>query len=159
MKNICPLYVVCQVLKVFLIIMLIALAKSWSVSGASHQPAFMSSCLTVRHTCLPCLPSEKMLLFWSDIFVIWRVVSWERWVSSELGRWERAEGSELGRWERCVTVVRWQSGKGGRIVRWKSSEVARWEGWYSSEVVTWEVPIFIQEWGTQGESKISSFCF
>ena len=30
-------------------------AKSRSVSGASRQPAFMSSCLTISHTCLPCL--------------------------------------------------------------------------------------------------------
>ena len=37
--------------------MLIASAKSRSVRGASHQPAFMSSCLTIGHTCLPCLPS------------------------------------------------------------------------------------------------------
>ena len=37
--------------------MLIASAKSRSVRGASHQPAFMSSCLTIGHMCLPCLPS------------------------------------------------------------------------------------------------------
>ena len=40
--------------------MLIALAKSQSVRGASHQPAFMSSCLTISHTCLPCLPSGRV---------------------------------------------------------------------------------------------------
>ena len=33
----------------------IVLARSWSVRGASHQPAFMDSCLTNNHTCLPCL--------------------------------------------------------------------------------------------------------
>ena len=39
-------------------IMLIASAKSRSVRGASHQPAFMSSCLTISHTFyLPYLPS------------------------------------------------------------------------------------------------------
>ena len=27
----------------------VALAKSWSVKGASHQPAFMGSCLTISH--------------------------------------------------------------------------------------------------------------
>ena len=40
--------------------MLIASAKSRSVRGASHQPAFMSGCLTISHTCLPCLSSERM---------------------------------------------------------------------------------------------------
>ena len=29
----------------------IALAKSWSVRGASHQPVFMGSCLTIGHMC------------------------------------------------------------------------------------------------------------
>ena len=33
-------------------------AKSWSVRGASHQPAFMGSCLTISHKCLSCLPSR-----------------------------------------------------------------------------------------------------
>ena len=27
----------------------IASAKSWSLRGASHQPAFMGSCLTIGH--------------------------------------------------------------------------------------------------------------
>ena len=39
---------------------LIALAKSRSVRGASHYLAFMSSCLTISHTCLPCLPSGRV---------------------------------------------------------------------------------------------------
>ena len=38
---------------------LIASTKSRSVRRASHQPPFMSSCLTISHTCLPCLPSES----------------------------------------------------------------------------------------------------
>ena len=29
-----------------------------SVRRASHQPAFMGSCLTINHTCLPCLPRQ-----------------------------------------------------------------------------------------------------
>ena len=37
--------------------------------------------------------------------------------------------------------------------------MARSERRESSEVVRWEVPGFIQGWGTQGESKISPFCF
>ena len=40
--------------------MVIASAKSRSVRGASHQPAFMSGCLTISHTCLPCLPSARV---------------------------------------------------------------------------------------------------
>ena len=46
--------------------------------------------------------------------------------------------------------------------RWAGSEMARverWEIWESREVARWEVPGFIQGWGMQGESKISSFCF
>ena len=37
--------------------MQIASTKSRSIRKASHQPAFMGSCLTVAHMCLPCLPS------------------------------------------------------------------------------------------------------
>ena len=40
--------------------LLIALAKSRSVRGASHQPAFMGSCLAISHTSLPCLPSGRI---------------------------------------------------------------------------------------------------
>ena len=39
----------------FSIIMGIALAKSRTLRGVSQQPAFMGSCLTVSHTCLPLL--------------------------------------------------------------------------------------------------------
>ena len=39
------------------------------------------------------------------------------------------------------------------------ARLERWEIWESSEVARWEVPGFIQGWGMQGESKISSFCF
>ena len=77
----------------------------------------MNSCLTISNTCLPCLSSEGTLLFWSDLFVVGRLVSWERWESTELGRWENGEGSELARWKRCVRVVRRQVGKSGRVVR------------------------------------------
>ena len=42
--------------------MLIASAKSRSARGASHQPAFMSGCLTISHTCLPCPPGKGSLL-------------------------------------------------------------------------------------------------
>ena len=38
----------------------IVLARSRSVRRASHQSAFMGSCLAINHTCLPC--SEKMSL-------------------------------------------------------------------------------------------------
>ena len=66
----------------------------------------------------------------------------------------------------------WEGGKSGRIVRrqgWRvgkdgegagSEEVARWERckgsevarWENGEVTRWEIPGFIQEWGTWGES-------
>ena len=73
--------------------------------------------LTISHMCLSCLPSGGALIFWSDLFVVGRVVSWKRWESTELGRWESGEGRELGRWKRCARVVRWQGGKSGRVVR------------------------------------------
>ena len=40
---------------------LIASAKSRSARGVSHHPVYMSSCLTISHTYLPCLPSGKTL--------------------------------------------------------------------------------------------------
>ena len=42
------------------IVMLIASAKSQSAREASHQPAVMFSCLTISHTCLPCLPNGRV---------------------------------------------------------------------------------------------------
>ena len=42
------------------VVMLTASAKSWSMRGASHQPAAMVSCLTIRHACLPCLPNGRV---------------------------------------------------------------------------------------------------
>ena len=50
--------------------MLIASAKSWSVRGASHQPAFMGSCLTISHICLPRLPGGG----WANPCVLWPLV-------------------------------------------------------------------------------------
>ena len=45
----------------------------------------------------------------------------------------------------------WEGGKGGRVMRWERQG--------SGELGRWKVPGFIQRWGTQGESKILSFCF
>ena len=44
--------------------MLIDLDKFWSARRAPYKPAFMSSWLTIRHTCLPCLPSERILVIY-----------------------------------------------------------------------------------------------
>ena len=41
--------------------MLIASAKSRCVRGASHQPPYMASCLTISHSCFPCLRSGRTL--------------------------------------------------------------------------------------------------
>ena len=38
----------------------VASAKSRSMSGASHQPAFMSSCLTISQMWQPYLPSSRL---------------------------------------------------------------------------------------------------
>ena len=97
-------------------------------------------------TCLPCLPSGRTLLFRSDLFVAGRVVSWERY-----------ESSKLGRLERCMRVVSWQGGKGGRIVRWqdqmggmvvrwqvrKGGTVVRWQGGKGGRVVRWQSGRFL----------------
>ena len=50
---------------------------------------------------------------------------------------------------------------GGRLVRWEGGRVMRLQGGKGGRVVRseGEVPGFIKEWGTQGESKILSFCF
>ena len=119
---------------------LIASAKFWSARGSSCQPAFKSSSLTISHTCLPCLLGGRTLLFWSDLLVFWRVVSRERW-----------ESSQLARWEKCMSVVRWKGGKGGRIMskRWESSELARRKRWESNEVARRKVPVFFSKGGGQ----------
>ena len=38
----------------------IALAKPQSARGASHQPAFMGSCLTISHMFLQCIHSGSV---------------------------------------------------------------------------------------------------
>ena len=89
----------------------------------------MGSCLTISHTCLPCLPSGRTL-FCSDLLVAGKVLRWERWDRIELGRWERWEGSELGRWER------WEGSDLGRWERWEDSGVTRSERLEGSEVAS-----------------------
>ena len=78
----------------------------------------MSNCLNISHTCLDNIPNGRTLLFWSDLFVVGRVVGWEWWESSgKVGKGGEGESSELGRWERCVRVVRCQFRKGEKVVR------------------------------------------
>ena len=51
------------------LIMGMASAKFWSAKGVSHQPAFMGSCLTISHMCLPshvfasCISDVQCLFF------------------------------------------------------------------------------------------------
>ena len=52
-------------------IMQIASAKSRSMRGASHQPGFIGSCLTISHMCLPCLPGGG----WVSPCVLWPLVT------------------------------------------------------------------------------------
>ena len=58
---------------------------------------------------------------------------------------EENVGGRLVRWEggKCEGIMRWQGGKGRE----------------NGDMGRWEFPGFIQGWGTQGESKILSFCF
>ena len=50
---------------------------SQNARTAYHQPAFMTSCLTISYTCLPCLSSGRTL-FRNDLLVSGRVVSWKK---------------------------------------------------------------------------------
>ena len=43
----------------FLVVLLIALAKSWSAGQASHQPAYMGSYHVVTHVCPVYLVEER----------------------------------------------------------------------------------------------------
>ena len=108
--------------------MLIASAKSWSTRGASHQPAFMGSCLTIDHACLPCLPSRKKL-FWIDLIVAGKVMSCKKKEGSEQGRWERWEGSD----KKGGRVVRSERLEGSEVAHWKT-----WQGWKGGRVGRWE---------------------
>ena len=51
---------------------------------------------------------DLMLLFWSALFIVGRVV-WENWEGSEVARWEMWESSKVARWER------WESGEVGKV--------------------------------------------
>ena len=77
--------------------MLIASDNFWNASGASHQPAFIGSCLTISHICLPCLPSRK-------------VANLQSGKSGRIVRWQVQRGGR---------VVRRQVGKGGRVAKWQ----------------------------------------
>ena len=108
-------------IRLFLMLLLLMMMLCWllqlnpGVRGEqSHQPAFMSSCLTINHTCLPCLPSGTTLLFLSDLFVVGRAVNWERWESRELRGWKRGR------------VVSWEGGKG--VWGWWGGKVGEVEG-------------------------------
>ena len=46
--------------KKFCCMLYILSAKSQSARGASHQPVFMGSCMTISHMCLPCLSSRRI---------------------------------------------------------------------------------------------------
>ena len=98
--------------------------------GSSHQPAFTGSWLTISHIHIPCLPSGRTL-FWSDILVTGRVLSWERW---KVVSWRGGKGKEIVKWQvrRGWRVVRWLGGKGARVVRWQGGKGGRvvklWDG-------------------------------
>ena len=57
-------------------IMWIASAESRSVRGASHQPIFMSDCLTICHMHLPCLPREWVSFCVSGAVEVGRDAAW-----------------------------------------------------------------------------------
>ena len=99
---------------------LIPSAKSRRARGAFQQPAFMSDCLTISHTCLPSLLGKGTLVYKRCLLVVeGGEVGSEMWQSGEFGGWERCVSWMRFQWrERCVSGVRWHNEKGGRIVRW-----------------------------------------
>ena len=125
--------------------MLIASTKCQSSRVASHQLASMSCHLTIGDTCLPCLFSQRRLLYWRCLFVVGREVSWEGgkgvWLErsdkagkvcewSEVTSWEGWENNEVVQWER------WEHNKGVVIgERWEGSEQRRWDGIYRQNCV------------------------
>ena len=56
--------------------MWIASAESRSVRGASHQPIFMSDCLTICHTHLLCMPREWVSFCVSGAVEVGRDAEW-----------------------------------------------------------------------------------
>ena len=88
---------------IYVLCILLWLNQGWSARGASHQPASIDSCLTISHTCLPCLPSRWVspgCTFWfvhRAVFVLWRVgailgngyrVQGQNYVSNVSMEWE-----------------------------------------------------------------------
>ena len=99
------------------VVMLIPLAKSWGTRGASHQPAVMVSCLTIRHMCFPCLPSGRVSHCVPGFTEVGSYCYSRKWVWSS-------------RKKLCCMASRKQN-VGGRLVRWqggKDRRVVRWEG-------------------------------
>ena len=69
---------------------LIPSAKSRRERGAFQQPAFMSDCLTISHTCLPSLLGKGTLVYKRCLLVVeGGEVGSEMWQSGEFGGWER----------------------------------------------------------------------
>ena len=128
-------------------VMLIASAKSQSARAASQRPAFMSGCLTISHMCLPCLLSERRLLFWRCLFVVerercagkgGRVVHWEGGKGVWL-KWSDKVG-KVCEWSECK-VTSWECWQNNEVVRskrWKRNEVAIWERWDGSDQGRWD---------------------
>ena len=81
--------------ELFLLVVLIASAKSQSMRGTSHQPAFMSSCLT--NCCLTAsriCPVYLVKEHWCPI-CCWEGGEPKRWESSEVE--SREKGTYLGK--------------------------------------------------------------
>ena len=61
--------------------MFAASTKSQSVMGASHQPAFIDSCLSINHMRLSCLATISFIIFWQ--FLIFCQI----FLSPQVKRW------------------------------------------------------------------------
>ena len=65
--------------------------------GASHQPAFMGSCLTISHTCLPCPP-----VFYAPLLMVRNGGSVDVWIASAKSQSARGASQQLafmGSWQ------------------------------------------------------------
>ena len=130
---------------------LIPSAKSRRARGAFQQPAFMSDCLFISHTCLPSLLGKGTLVYKRCLLVVeggggglGNVAEWWVWRVGKVCELNAVpmegkvcEWSEVAQWER------WENSEVARSERSKRNEVAIWERWEGSEQRRWD-PIWEQ---------------
>ena len=98
----------------------------WEHLTAQHTR--QAAWLLVTHACPVYLVEERY--FKVILLVAGKVLSWERWESSEQGGGWKGSGRVVC-WE-GERIVSWEGGKGGRAVSWKGAKgerIVRRQGW------------------------------